>query len=51
MSLVKIFLIHNSKTKIFPDKDFLQNASPRNLKTVSAILDLFSNIADKPDFS
>ena len=27
MSFVDNFLIHNSGTKIFPDKNFLQNAS------------------------
>ena len=32
MLLAKYFLIHNSKTKIFPDKHFLQNASQEQLK-------------------
>ena len=57
MLLVKAFLIHVLKTKMFPEKHVLQNAArkkhfqrtliinfPRNLKTVSTILDLFSNI-------
>ena len=48
MLLVKTFLIHNSRTKIFPDMHYLPNASQnlmiklfKNLTSVSATLDLF----------
>ena len=48
MLLVKTFLIHNSRTKVFLDKHYLPNAGQnlmiklsRNLTTVSATLDLF----------
>ena len=34
MLLVKTFLIHDSRTKIFPDKQFLQNASQEQYKRV-----------------